>query len=368
MFPTATLARKAAVACLLAIGVCLAVSLAVSPLLFPGADARLLARICLVTLFALLLFSVISLWLLRRFVLRPLTGIAERIKASADDLDLSAFIDYPHEDEIGEVVEAYNQLVVMLKVILGAMQETTTLIEDSCKSVSDLAAQVADGSGRARVLLDSADAAVGDMGQTVHAFREAVEKVDGLAQAASAEAGQGQSAVKEAVRSIEKIRRSAGLITESLRNIDDIADQTNLLALNAAIESARAGEHGRGFAVVADEVRDLAKRSSVFAAEIEDTIGETEARIDEGMQRADVADARLAAIVEQVESTAGLMRELVDSIRAHSELAARTADSLQALGETAARNVEVSGSTAEVVEGLGAKAVEMNTLISEFKL
>jgi methyl-accepting chemotaxis protein len=206
------------------------------------------------------------------------------------------------------------------------------------------------------------------MGETVKNFQAAVGKVDNLARQASDEADLGKRAVVDAVGAIKEIRRSADSITESLERIGEIADQTNLLALNAAIESARAGEHGRGFAVVAEEVRSLAKRSAVFAAEIAETIAETESRIDAGVDLADRAEARLAAIVAGVERTATLLQEVVVAITEHSELSARTTTSLVDLADTTDQNAEISEKTSDVISGLGSKARAMNDLITEFKL
>jgi methyl-accepting chemotaxis protein len=82
-----------------------------------------------------------------------------------------------------------------------------------------------------------------------------------------------------------------GLIVETIRNI---ASQTNLLALNAAIEAARAGAHGRSFAVVANEVRSLAANINQATSEIEKMVrdnhqlaGKALNGIETNLQRAD---------------------------------------------------------------------------------
>ncbi len=353
---------------LVGIAICLGSSLGLSYALVGPMDRAAAARISLLLLFALFLFAAMMLVELRKWVLDPLERIAGDIKRSADRMDLGKFIEHGQEDEIGAVVEAYNQLLVMLRVLLGAMRETTALIEDSCRSVSELAAQVTDGAGRARVLLDGAAGSVGDMRELVRSFQVSVEEVDRIAARASGEAVQGRESVELALETIEEIRRSAFSITETLDRIGDISDQTNLLALNAAIESARAGEHGRGFAVVADEVRNLARRSSVLAAEIAESVAVTEARIDTGTRLGDTARERLVGIVSGVETTANLMRELVARIAAHSDLGDRTSRGLRDLAEATAGNVEISGRAIEVIEGLQAKAREMNALVSEFEL
>ena len=327
-----------------------------------------LVRYGIGTTFTLLLFVLLGLVLLKRHVLLPLKHIADAIKSSADQLDLRSPVEYPHEDEIGQVVESYNQLVAMVRYFLGEVLETTRLIEETCSSVSGLAAQVSDGASQARVLLEEADVAVVDMETTVANSQDVAAKVGRIALEASAEADEGKSSVAEAVAAIKEIETCAASISEMIAMIDDIADQTNLLALNAAIESARAGEHGRGFSVVAEEVRKLAQRSSVSASEIAAIISETGTKIRAGVELAVRAERTLESIVEDVRKTAGLMREMVMAISSHSRLGGRVKSSLRNVAETSDKNVEISVRTSESLAGLSEKAAQMNRLISEFSL
>lgn len=80
--------------------------------------------------------------------------------------------------------------------------------------------------------------------------------------------------VERAARSVEDLNAASQHISEFTNKIQRIASQTNLLALNAAIEAARAGEHGRGFAVVAQEVRTLAGESAQITQEVDMVVGD----------------------------------------------------------------------------------------------
>lgn len=85
--------------------------------------------------------------------------------------------------------------------------------------------------------------------------------------------------VYEAVEQTEKARVITDSLDEAMKQIGEVvlfigrlAKQVNLLSLNATIESARAGEAGKGFAVVASEIKNLAHQTSDATESIGDQI------------------------------------------------------------------------------------------------
>lgn len=93
----------------------------------------------------------------------------------------------------------------------------------------------------------------------------------------------GSSLLKE----VKELREFIAHISDSVKNINDIAERVHVLSLNAAIEAARAGERGKGFAVVSSEIRNLAGSTAQRVDEISEYIHQsasTVERVVEGIQ------------------------------------------------------------------------------------
>jgi methyl-accepting chemotaxis protein len=115
-----------------------------------------------------------------------------------------------------------------------------------------------------------------------------------------------QSAVNEAAATNEKVQglaEAAQKIGEVVNLINDIASQTNLLALNATIEAARAGDAGKGFAVVASEVKSLATQTGKATEEIGGQIGAIQ-----------TATGEAVGAIEGISTVIGQINEIASAI------------------------------------------------------
>ncbi|MCY3414115.1 MAG: hypothetical protein INQ03_20895 [Candidatus Heimdallarchaeota archaeon] len=118
-------------------------------------------------------------------------------------------------------------------------------------------------------------------------------------------------------------------ITHNLSIVKDLSEQTNVLALNTAIEAANAGEFGRGFTVIAENIRKMSDQSSRTAKVI-------------------TRDSK--AILNQLQTTFGIITEKIENVAAVSE-------------ETAASAEEVAASAEELtatMENISAKSAILN--------
>jgi methyl-accepting chemotaxis protein len=232
-----------------------------------------------------------------------------------------------------EVADASNSLAEDAGRQAATIEETAASLEET----SSMSKQNADLAGEANHLMVTAQATVGDANR---AMNELIEHI---------------GAIDAASREMSKI----------IKSIDEIAFQTNLLALNAAVEAARAGDAGRGFAVVAEEVRNLATRSSKESADTGGLIARTLAKVKEGSQRAQQANAAFEHVTASAAQVAQLMEQiaLASGQQATGVGQVNTAiGSIDAGVQHAAANAQQSAAASRELMG---QAERMNTYVGD---
>lgn len=385
-----------------------------------------LQRVILLVLLAVLLLSVVIVFIIGNSIANPVILAVQHSKKIAS-LDLTQ--DVPakflkRRDEIGDLGNA-------LQIIKDSLKETIT-------EISNMSAQVLSASEEMASASQQSAAASVQISQTIEEIAKGASDQAQHTQEGSINANELGRIIEEdnmylknlneqskkvtevvneglnEIENLHKITEDSNQATNEVRNviiqtnqsslkigqassvISSIAQQTNLLALNAAIEAARAGNAGKGFAVVADEIKNLAQKSSLSTNEIDEIVGELQQNSANAVKTMEM----VSAITEQQYKSVGMSRDkykliseamketesainqlndagehmevMKDQILMSMETLSAVAEENSAATEEANASIEEQAASAEEIsstsEELSNMAQNLQNLISKFKI
>ena len=275
-----------------------------------------------VAIVAIILTIIILMTIIKIYLIRPIDELANTVKLSIGEGDLTTKVPVFGKDEIGTTANEFNDLVEKFRNIIS-------LAKSSSGENASIANQL---SSTSRIVGTSVENTSKTLDSTFRMSSELKEEIKNSIQNVNQMSEDIQNSSKKLIEArknivffsksisdasiqetdlaqrMKALSQEAIQIKDVLNVISDIADQTNLLALNAAIEAARAGEHGRGFAVVADEVRNLA----------------------EGTQKSlDQINITVNTIVQSISTSTASMEENSKNISALMQVASKTEEAVE---------------------------------------
>lgn len=334
-----------------------------------------------------LLVGLIAAWVITRLIVAPLRsviGVAQQIAAG----DLSATIEVTRRDEIGQLMQAMQQMGAGLSSIVSGLQAGIEQLASSAQSLSAVTEQTNLEVSSQKEETEQVATAMNQMTATVHDVARNAEEAAQAAQTADGKVESGQQVVRQSMARIEQLADSATSASSSIESlsaqiqnigtvlsvIKSVAEQTNLLALNAAIEAARAGEQGRGFAVVADEVRALAKRTQQSTEEIELLVSALRSAAQSSVQQIQSSGELVKLAVSdalQTESALGSIAAAVSLIQQMNQQIAAAAEEQSSVAEEINRSVTSIRASADqsslAMQGNAASSIELAQLGVELK-
>lgn len=347
---------------------------------------------------ALLGFLVIS-WgsaAISKNIYQPLNSMGQVMQKMNDTHDLTLTLDTRNKDELGDIIQVFNKMIGHFRDVLGEVSSSSNRLTSESEKLSAVTLKTTEGITQQQVDINQVNSASIEMNHATVEVASNAQNTLSASQTASAEmtlcvetlnnnittiSRLGEQ-IESSARQTEQLKEASNSIGDIVAVIREIADQTNLLALNAAIEAARAGEQGRGFAVVADEVRTLAGRTQDATHNVETVIDKLQSGVENTVDDMNACQRMAADSVAQAQEAGASITKMQVDIKQIAEMnsaigsaADEQTNTTQELQQTLAQirdistqNADGSRHTADASDELARLALNLNQLITQFKV
>jgi methyl-accepting chemotaxis protein len=358
---------------------------------------------------ALMLLSIAIAWMITRSVVKPLSGLRQRM-ASLSEGQLDAPVaDTDRPGEIGDMARTVQvfrnamietnrlrdeqaagaqqqaeqrkrdmnrladqfenevgEVITLVSAAAGQLESSSTTLTKTTDTVDLVSQQASSASGEASANVHSVAAASEQLASSVGEISRQVE-------ASARIAGEAVDQAKKTDHRISQLSQAAARIGDVVDLIQTIAGQTNLLALNATIEAARAGEAGRGFAVVASEVKTLAEQTAKATGEISQQIADIQSATEDSVTAIKEIGATIgriaeisAAIASAVEEQGAATQEISRNVQRAAEGTSRVATNISEVQRGASQAGNASSQVLSAAQSLSNESNRLKQGVAKF--
>ncbi|MBO4859388.1 MAG: methyl-accepting chemotaxis protein [Treponema sp.] len=314
-------------------------------------ELKYLMNFAIISLAVSILLATLVLIPVIRVIVKPLKVVSKSINQIASgNADLTQRIEVTTKDEVGTVVEGFNNFTNKLQDILrnikasqanlevvgcsmdSSTQDTSASITEIIANIESVHNQIVNQSESVqqtagavneiasniasleRLIMNqaegvaSASAAVAQMMGNIESVNRSVDKMAVSFDKLLDDTNTGSSKQADVSKKVEQIVTQSRMLQEANQVISSIASRTNLLAMNAAIEAAHAGEAGKGFSVVADEIRKLSESSTAQSKTIGEQLTSIKNSIEEVVVASEDSNSAFVSVSEAIKETDEVVR------------------------------------------------------------
>jgi aerotaxis receptor len=296
--------------------------------------------------------------------IHDMSGFATRLAAG----DLTADLQIARHDDLGDVLQAMNQLKANLAAIVYDVRAQISGMLDNAREISSGNVDLARRTELQAASLEETAATMEQLTTTVQANADASVRALDLARDAQAAAAVGGQIAGQVEQTMAGITAASRRIADITGVIDGIAFQTNILALNAAVEAARAGEAGRSFAVVAGEVRMLAQRCAASSKEIKSVVEASASEVAAGTELVARTTSQMRVIDEAVERVSSIIVEVANASSEQAEGIRQVNQAVSHLDGATQQNAALVEQAAATAQSLAKQADVLNEAVRLFTI
>jgi methyl-accepting chemotaxis protein len=283
--------------------------------------------------------------------------------------DFTARVDLSKtEGFLKDIGVAVNRLLEISNETLKDFKNKATQTALSVDEASTAVGQISDGARLQTKQLGQVSTALTESASAIRLVTSnancAREKSDVAAKSVS----NGQTAVSQLEPIVEAISQNSRKINQITQVISQIANRTHILSLNAAIEAARAGEHGKGFVVVAQEVGKLAESSAQNAKQITDIVEQASTDANQGKIATRTVSEAMQAIATGTRETTEMVRSIAVAMDEQQATITQIEGNVGQLKGIAMTNSSSSEEIAATMVQMSKVSNEMRQRLAEFRV